>query len=283
VNRPYYLYRPSQVLRRLQSMLPSSHRDRIVLPWGLRIDFDPGELLGRTLERNGVYELAVSEFLFRLADRGELAVDVGANIGYMSSVLAASVGPQGEVRSFEPHPELFRRLTLNARAWEHETNVVTVEAAVSDRDGTCLLAIPDGFARNMGLATVAPSGAGIEIRCVRLDTSLAGERVGVLKIDAEGHEPQVLEGVRRMLSDHAIRDVVFEEHHGYPSRSSDTLESFGYTVFGIEQGVRGPRAVEPVAAKTSVHGAAQNYAATVDPERLRHRIQRPGWRVLRRR
>jgi hypothetical protein len=122
VNRPYYLYRPSQVLRRLQSMLPWSQRDSIVLPWGLRIDFDPGELLGRTLDRNGVYELAVSEFLFRLADRGELAVDVGANIGYMSSVLAASVGPGGQVRSFEPHPDLFRCLTLNTRAWEGEGN-----------------------------------------------------------------------------------------------------------------------------------------------------------------
>jgi FkbM family methyltransferase len=272
LNRPYYLYRPTQALRRF---LPP--RGQVTLPWGPVLNVDPSEALGRWLSHNGVYELAVTEVLHRLTGPGELTVDVGANIGYMTSVLAARVGLGGEVRAFEPHPELFRRLMANCRAW---AGVQAIEAAVSDHDGTCRLTIPAGFAQNMGIAAVSDEPGGIPVPCVSLDSAVGGETVGFLKIDAEGHEPQVLEGARTLLSERAIRDIVFEDRGGYPSRASDLLETFGYSIFGIEQGIRGPRIVPPMDARTSLHGGPQNYLATAAPGRARSRLRPSGWHAL---
>ena len=47
--------------------------------------------LGRCLATTGIYNLAVSELLFRLIRPGDLVIDAGANVGYMS-VLAATAG-----------------------------------------------------------------------------------------------------------------------------------------------------------------------------------------------
>jgi FkbM family methyltransferase len=185
------------------------------------------------------------------------------------------------VYALEPHPELFQLLGRNVQGWRDGVVVDCIEAAASDRDGDCLLTIPNGFTENRGLARIAEEGPGFQVRGVTLDRLVRDAEVGVLKIDAEGHEGRVLDGARRLLSEHLIRDVIFEEHDGYPSRSSELLESAGYTVYGVEQGVRGPRAATPKASRTSVHGAAQNYVATTDPERLRARIRPSGWRVLR--
>ena len=211
-------------------------------------------------------------------------MDVGANIGYMTSILAVSVAP-GEVQAFEPHPALFERLAANCRAWQHVAAPVRpLQAAVSSRDGTCTLAVPPGFSSNAGIASIgepADAGDAIEVRAVTLDTVVGARGVGVLKLDVEGHEPAVLEGGERVLTKHAIRDVVFEDHHGYPSESASILESHGYRVYRDRAGRSRPNAVPPAVARTSVHGAPQNYVATVQPARLEERIRPRGWHVLR--
>ena len=58
-------------------------------------------------------DLAVSEALWRLLDPGALALDVGANIGFMTNLMAWRSGPCGRVLAFEPHPEVFRSLAEN--------------------------------------------------------------------------------------------------------------------------------------------------------------------------
>ena len=73
-----------------------------------------------------MYETEVTESLWRLARVGDLAVDVGANIGYMTSILAVKAGARGKINSFEPHPTIFQRLRLNVK-----TGVPTGAAANS--------------------------------------------------------------------------------------------------------------------------------------------------------
>ena len=54
------------------------------------------------------FDLISCEAIWRLLDEGELALDVGANIGYMTSLMAARLGKNGRVIAFEPHPVLFQ-------------------------------------------------------------------------------------------------------------------------------------------------------------------------------
>jgi FkbM family methyltransferase len=50
------------------------------------------------------------------------AVDVGANIGYMTSLMAHKVGLSGKVIAFEPHPAIYKRLVNNVQDWHIEKN-----------------------------------------------------------------------------------------------------------------------------------------------------------------
>src|SRR5262249_15069120 len=122
LNKPEYFFRPSQLLRRLHQVVRSiggSHE--VNFPWGAHISIDPREEIGRAILRKGLYDLIVSETLWRLVEPGDLAVDVGANIGAMTSLMARRCGPNGMVASFEPHPRNFRALERNAARWRsHE-------------------------------------------------------------------------------------------------------------------------------------------------------------------
>lgn len=80
--KPEYIFRPKQVFRRLFDHHYYREREYCEegLPWGLKIRIRPNEEHGKILQTLGVIDLAVSEVIYRLADAGDLAVDVGANI-----------------------------------------------------------------------------------------------------------------------------------------------------------------------------------------------------------
>ena len=88
--KPWFVFRPSQVVRRL-TFRPTSAYRRLTVAWGEQLLALDDEHIGRCLGTTGIYDLAVSELLFRLIHPGDLVVDAGANIGYMS-VLAATAG-----------------------------------------------------------------------------------------------------------------------------------------------------------------------------------------------
>ncbi|HEV2150711.1 MAG TPA: FkbM family methyltransferase [Longimicrobiaceae bacterium] len=291
VWKPEYLFRPVQVYRRLQRLgAPAPEVATLVLPWGLPIEIRPGETIGRLLWALGVFELSVTETLWRLAEPGELAVDVGGNIGYMTSVLAVRAGERGRVETFEPHPVLFAELERNLARWSGRpglARVVAHPAAVGDAPGEAMLSVADSFEGNRGLSRIeaegGPAGRTIPVRLESLDHVFgADERIGVLKVDVEGYELNVLRGAEGLLRDGRIRDVVFEDEGEYPTPVTRFLEERGYTVFSLRPQLRGPSvrpAADPVPPLRMVE--AQNYVASVDPERVRRRLAPWGWECLR--
>lgn len=141
VNKPYYVFRPMQIVRRVGS-LRGRDVEEAVLPWGLPIRFDRRDVVGSAVVRTGLYDATVCEALYRLVDPGELAIDLGANIGVMTSVLAHRVGPSGEVVAAEPHPATADRLEANVERWRDASTITVVRKAISDRRGTVVLRNP---------------------------------------------------------------------------------------------------------------------------------------------
>jgi FkbM family methyltransferase len=234
-----------------------------------------------------VYDLCVAETLARLADPGEIAVDAGANVGLMSNLLAHAVGPGGRVVSFEPHPLILQTLARNVRLWADTEGLEVVDlrgAAVSSTADTLPLAVdPDTFAYNKGTASLQVGGHAdaTEVPTVRLDDELSGT-VGVLKLDVEMHELQALQGARSLLSEKRIRDIVFEEHEPPPTPVTEMLESFGYTILGVRQGLAGPIASAAGEAYRRQLWDPPALLATADPARAKARLEYKGWRCLRR-
>jgi hypothetical protein len=89
IAQPPYFFQPLQVLKRLRlEYFWRSRREALVrLPWGLPIKIDPHEAIGHNIASQGLYEIGVTETLWRLTEPGDLAIDAGANIGYTASIL----------------------------------------------------------------------------------------------------------------------------------------------------------------------------------------------------
>jgi FkbM family methyltransferase len=293
LNKPHYLFRPSQLLRRVRGLVgrPSPASTIVELPWGLPIRIRPRDMIGSSIVRTGVYDLTVSEVILRLLDPGEHAVDVGANIGYMTNLCAARVGPKGQVIAVEPHPEIARELRGNIELISADPTVGPVaveEVALSDVPGRGTLATGPEFRTNRGTAklTDADSAPGDEassshiINITTLDALVRGQPVSVLKVDVEGHELQVLRGADVLLSSGNVRDVLFEDHGTPPTPVTEFLSSLGYTIMRMHQQLMGP-SVEPIARGVS-HSLwdPPSYVGTIDPARLASRLSPRGWRVL---
>lgn len=287
--KPYFWRRPSQVVRRVGHALAPPRGQTIVrLPWGLEIECSSTDMIGRSLIRTGVFEMATTEALARLVDPGDLVLDVGANIGYMTSVLARFAGPAGHVVAYEPNPTVYEHLVRNVQRWQRpDLPPIDVRAvAASESRGAAQLAIPEGGHEwaTLGTEPTARAAAGshviLSVPTIRLDDDLGEASVGVMKLDVEDHEPKVLEGARDSLAQRRIRDVVFEDHGSYPSETTDVLEAYGYAVFDLTQRTRGITLHPPQARIDAPSWSAPMRVATVNPDRAQRRTSRPGWVAL---
>ncbi len=292
IGRPEYLFRPSQVWRRLRRNSLRS-RNAVKLAWGLGIEVDPNSHVGVDILNIGVYDRVVAEAICRLSEPGELAFDIGANIGQNASLMALVVGPQGSVVAFEPGPEASRLLTKNVASWMQYNlaPITVVRKGLSSRTGAGLLHESvdlGGFSledQAPGLPRIAPEGAvGVEIQLTTLDdfSHQSGE-IGLIKIDVEGHEWAVLEGAAQILRQKRVRDIIFEDYQSQPSRVSLYLQAAGYNVFSLLPGWRKPilLTLEQRSRRPRCEQELTNFLATRDPTRARNRFKSPGWRCLR--
>lgn len=286
VNRPYYWYRPAQIAVRLRVKDDPGGTPQLVrTAWGSQLYCWP-DPLGRAIARTGVYDLTVAETLARLTDSGETVVDAGANVGLMSNLLAHAVGASGRVVSFEPHPLIYATLARNVARWRTVDGVEVIEpreAAVSSRSGRLPLAVdPETFARNKGTASLehADPDNATDVQTVRLDDEFSSA-IGVLKLDVEMHELAALGGAASLLSQGLIRDILFEEHEPPPTAVTSLLQSHGYTVLSVRQGLTGPVLCAPADAYSRKLWDPPALLATTDPERARRRLKRRGWSSLR--
>jgi len=290
--KPEYFYQPKVALRRIIPFAKKETSEFVEreLPWGMTISVRRLEEHEKMLSILGVCDLIVTESLWRLTQPGELAVDVGANIGYMSSILAKRVGSSGSVYAFEAHPEIFKELKHNVKRWEQDNNINNISIqnlAVSDKSGFLKLGVPEAFNQNRGISSIvtdndeiANKSSVLTVQASTLDEFLVDINVGVLKIDVEGHEIQVLKGAENLLKTGRIRDCVFEEHNSYPTTVTNYFESMGYQVFRIAKGFKKPILLNPTSQDLISHWQPQNFLATINPQRVISLFEKSPWQSL---
>jgi len=283
LNKPEYAYRPGQMARRLRrAWFPGGSRAVVGLPWRLELRVRPDDDIGRAIWTTGIYDLAVSEVLWRLIEPGEAVVDGGANIGHMTSLMAFRAGARGAVRAFEPHHGVFEELEANVRGWAGTPSLARIELheeALSDQAGTGRLVEGPAFARNRGTAHLAADG-GAPVRLTTLDAQFPATDIGVIKLDLEGHEAAALRGAGRMLASARVRDIVYEAANPASDEVARLLAARGYTVLGIGKAFRGPL-LSPQAGHPSGRWMPPSLLATRDPGRAVARLRPRGWRCLR--
>jgi FkbM family methyltransferase len=289
LGRPQYLFRPSQAAKRILRVVRGTKpQETVTLPWGLDIVVDTADTVGSAIALQGAYDLVTTEVLWRLTAPGDKTIDVGAHVGYMSSVLAHRAGPSGSVLAFEPVPENFEGLKNNVQRWAAAPSVAPItlrNVALSNhrgretmldvpthRQNKCWMHLP-GW--NHQPEALRP-GVTVDVR--RLDEFI-GSEVGVIKLDVEYHEAQVLEGAGKLLNN--VRDIVFEETAPYPQQSHKLLERAGFRILWFEQRISGPRMVNPASApRQRPYDTMPSYLATKNYERAEGLLSKPGWQCL---
>ena len=152
----------------------------------------------------GTFEPATVKVLKRLVKSGDTALDIGANVGYISLVLAKCVGKSGKVFSFEPDSKNFASLKRNL-ALNPDCNIAPIAKAVSDSHQPIRL-YHAKFDFNAGAHSMLPSEKHssdfVEIEATTIDefvTSHGLKKVDVIKIDIEGAEMKAFNGMTETL------------------------------------------------------------------------------------
>lgn len=191
-------------------------------------------VIGRLIELYGEYFESEVDIFRRFLSAGDVAMDIGANIGTHVLAMARLVGARGAVFAFEPQRIVFQTLCANM-ALNSLDNVYCVNAAVADTAGQLHLGDPDPTVPNNfgGAAVKLLTGADSlpPVAQLVLDEYFSLDQLRLVKIDVEGMEAAVLRGARRTLS--RCKPVLYVEN-GFAERSPELLmllQELGYQCY----------------------------------------------------
>lgn len=173
---------------------------------------------------------------------GATFLDVGANIGYYTLLAAGRVGPKGKVHSIECSPETFAVLSENVRR-NNLKNVSLYQVAAARENGELQmnvsavglhwLSLHENYPKTEGTGKVA------RVPAKPLD-DLIPSPVDVVKIDAEGVDLEVLQGMPRILRENPRIALVVEWCPGMLSEAGkdplelpEWLKSAGFTKISV--------------------------------------------------
>jgi FkbM family methyltransferase len=209
------------------------------------------QMIGVPILRDG-YEPEVIALALSLVAAGDVAVDVGAHIGFFTMRLADTVGEGGHVHAFEPvarNADLLARSIVESR---FESRVTLVRAAVSDAGGEAVLRVGRDRLNTGGAFLGEASTAGddgldrVRVATLRLDDAGVRRPVRLIKMDVEGAEPRVVRGAPGILRDD--RPFIVSEVHpeqlarvsgSSPAAFFGDLAALGYVAHTIEAGAIG--------------------------------------------
>ena len=155
-----------------------------------------------------------------------VAVDVGANVGFHTLVMARCVGATGRVHALEPEPRNFKLLT---RAVEEAgyRQVRLHRAAAARATGRELLYVAGDNRGDHRLTPAAEARAHMPVATVALDDLLAEEpRIDLIKIDVQGAEVDVLAGLTRILSRRPPPELLCEVSPDLLARAGAGADAF---------------------------------------------------------
>jgi FkbM family methyltransferase len=235
VVRPYFGWRKL----RIRSRVASGMKMNLVLP----------DVIQTFLCFFGVWEPLITRYVTSTLKEGDIAVDVGANIGYYTLLFSKAVGRSGHVYAVEASPTIFGMLEANIRLNELQ-NVTAINAAVSDH--ACRVPIYLDKNGNLGGSTTVADVAaskGDEVEAIVEGDTLPNLispdvlcRARLIKIDVEGAELPVLQGLASLLPRLALNaELIMEinasalaQRGSKPDELLDLFRAAGFSPFFLD-------------------------------------------------
>ncbi|HWE55626.1 MAG TPA: FkbM family methyltransferase [Acidimicrobiales bacterium] len=221
--------------------------------WGAKMLVDTRDAaIAPWLVLDGMWETHVTAWLQSTLKRGDVFVDVGANVGYFTLLGARLVGSEGRVVSVEAHARLFAILKRNVVINGVYGYVTAHHRAAWSEEKELEFHIRTNFAGNSSVGTIDESGLDrlgdteelVRVQGVPMDDLLADlPRVDVMKIDVEGAEVHVFEGLRATIQANPDVIIMFEWARAQiesvgdtPAALAELVDSFGFKLKLLETG-----------------------------------------------
>lgn len=170
------------------------------------------------------------KFLQSIVKKGMKVIDIGANIGITTVIIAKRIGARGKVYSFEPVTRYFNILKKNLSS-NNLKNVEILKLAVSNQVGRT------NFYENGGASSVVPP-RGIkkfEVGTTTVDVFLEQKivkKIDLINMDCEGSELLVLKGAKETLRRNKIK-IFCEIHHDFLNRLHQSVQDIVKYLKGI--------------------------------------------------
>lgn len=200
-----------------------------LMPWGATMSFYLPE--ANQIYYYDFWEINISNLFINTLEPGDVFVDIGAHVGYYSSLAATLVGNNGKVIAFEPTPRTFLNTKSNLSSF---SNAQVFNIALSDVKGRVAFvdygpkysAFNSLTARTeLDFEKINAEAATIIVECETLDSILPKDLVPtVIKIDAEGAESAILNGGRETIR--SSMPLITFEVGGDTVWTKSTSESF---------------------------------------------------------
>ncbi len=190
-------------------------------------------------------EEATMELFRRIICPGDIVVEVGGHIGYISLYFADLVGPSGKVFVFEPGKNNLPYIRTNLKgcmSTGHGQRLNLIESAVGDKNGVVtffeesltgqnnsIVRDFDGLRANKTLAFVTTEVVARQVSMVSLDDHIECPRIDFIKIDIEGFEWFALLGAKRILED--LQPAIMVEIQANRKEIFAALSRVGYVLF----------------------------------------------------
>lgn len=208
--------------KKIAGRLPSTYQQELK-----RLHFRRKIVRGRFVPQEP--EMAI---IAQHVSKGACVIDVGANIGHYTCHLASCVGPDGRVIALEPMLDAFCLLSANLQAAGFK-NVTLLNLAASAKLSEARMSVPrfaESGMENLYRAHLTSEGD-IAVLCATVDSLPVQRRIELIKVDAEGHDLEVLMGAEKTLAQHKPMLIVEAQEQG---EIADWLRSRGYTITKAE-------------------------------------------------
>jgi FkbM family methyltransferase len=215
----------------------------------------------------GTYEPDLQAAIRELVQPGAMAYDVGANIGYISLLLAKAVGREGRIFSFEALPSNLEQLRRNIALNGLEERVTVVPNAVVDAEREVRFQVhaSGGMGKASGSAgRQDPVAAEIAVPGISLDAFVFTHHnppPRVVKMDIEGGEVMAIPGMQRLLKQ--AHPLMLMELHGPESCRAawETLTANHYQFYWMRRGRPPIRSLDEMGWKAYVVALPEGWQA----------------------
>jgi|APSaa5957512535_1039671.scaffolds.fasta_scaffold00338_25 FkbM family methyltransferase len=203
------------VIRKIQNSIQNKLKSDFAVIQGSKMYLDPEDKFNLSL--NGVYGEYETELMKKYIKKGDIVIDVGANIGYFTLIYSQLVGKYGKVYAFEPEPKNFAILKKNVEINKYE-NIILEEKAVSDTNEKIKLYVSDHMANHKIYQVDSSAKNFLEINAINLNDYLENlgidKKINFIKIDVEGAEFHVFNGIKSLLSKNPNLKIFTEFMYG---------------------------------------------------------------------